>query len=96
MCIPTTASIYAFGAEIQVPMAPDIPSTDTGGSPPKSVLVCQTCGHESRSDGDWRERCRDTAGGPRIALVCPECEADITYRPLPEDSCHEQAIPVSR
>ena len=71
------------------------PSTTAGGSRPKSVLTCPTCGHESPPEGDWRERRRDTAGGPKLALVCPQCDTDITYRPIP--SRRERAAqPASR
>jgi hypothetical protein len=96
MCRPTTASIYAFAANHQTSMASQIPSPDAGGSPRKSVLICPGCSHESRASGDWREHYCDTAGGPKLALVCPECETEITYRPPPKDSHDERAIPVTR
>lgn len=96
MCRLTTAGIYAFVTNIQILMAPDIPSTDAGGSPRKSVLICPGCGHESLYNGDWHERYCDTAGGPKLALVCPECESEITYRPVSKESYDERAIPVTR
>lgn len=94
---PATATIYAFAANSTVLMAPDIPSTETDGSLSKSVLICPTCDHESPSDGDWRESRCDTAGGPKIALICPECATDITYRPIESDTEHEPVVqPTTR
>lgn len=74
-------------------MAPDVPSPDTDGPLAKSVLICPTCGHESPSDGDWLERRCDTADGSKLALVCPECATDITYRPIESDSKQKQVVP---
>lgn len=77
-------------------MAPDIPSSNAGRPPRKSVLICPGCGYESLYNGNWLEHYCDTAGGPKLALVCPECETEITYRPLPKGSHRERAIPVTR
>lgn len=51
--------------------------------PPKMVLICPTCGHESPLTGDWRieaDAARDDIGATN-AYVCPACDATITRRP---------------
>ncbi|MFB6174076.1 MAG: hypothetical protein ABEI39_05475 [Halobacteriales archaeon] len=76
-------------------MAADSRATTRDGSRPKSVLICPTCGHESRPAGDWLARRRDTVDGEKLALVCPGCDADITYRPLEEATtdCCRATVP---
>lgn len=70
-------------------MAAESPHTATDGPRRKSTLVCPTCGHESTPTGDWLARERDTRTGPKLALGCPECDTDITYRPLSEATPRE-------
>lgn len=48
--------------------------------PPKTVLICPECGHESPVGGDWIED-DPTADESRRRYACPECGAVITRRP---------------
>lgn len=53
------------------------------GRPPKTVLICPACGHESPLGGDWRieaDAGADGVGATR-AYVCPACERTVTRRP---------------
>jgi len=51
------------------------PSTS---DPPKAVLFCPECGHESTVDGDWTVH--EDAQGRRVD--CPTCGTTITTRRL--------------
>lgn len=53
--------------------------------PPKSVLFCPHCGHESPPTGDWLVRQRD---GRRV-YVCPDCAGTVTVR---GDSDDDRAV----
>jgi predicted RNA-binding Zn-ribbon protein involved in translation (DUF1610 family) len=55
--------------------------TGWDGRPPKTVLICPTCGHESPLTGDWRIEAdaADTVGATQ-AYVCPACETTVTRR----------------
>lgn len=56
---------------------------DPHARPPKMVLICPTCGHESLLGGDWRiERRRDSSDDfDETVYVCPECTLEVTRRP---------------
>jgi predicted RNA-binding Zn-ribbon protein involved in translation (DUF1610 family) len=53
------------------------PAPDTVDGPPKSLLICPACGHESPVGGDWHVETHDAA---RVTL-CPDCGAEIERRP---------------
>lgn len=59
-------------------------SSDPPPDRPKAVLFCPNCGHEGHTTADWASR-DDYVAGTR-AVVCPECAATITERPLPTQS----------
>jgi predicted RNA-binding Zn-ribbon protein involved in translation (DUF1610 family) len=48
------------------------------GAPPKTVLYCPFCGHDSPIDGDWRIE-RDSP--EQVVYRCPDCDAVIAKRP---------------
>lgn len=50
----------------------------------KTRLHCAVCGHDSPPDGDWLERVTTTDAGERLSLVCPDCGATLTRRPVGE------------
>ncbi|WP_049893699.1 hypothetical protein [Halogranum rubrum] len=56
---------------------------DPHARPPKMVLICPTCGHESPLGGDWRIDTRhdSTDDLAESVYVCPECTSDVTRRP---------------
>lgn len=76
-------------------MAAKSPRVATDGPRSKSLLICPTCSYESPPDGDWRTDKRQTADGPKLALVCPKCRTDITHRPLSEAEPREDALAAS-
>lgn len=53
----------------------------------KSVLFCQSCGHESPIDGDWRVARVDRRTRCEKAIyTCPECARTVSVRP---DGCRD-------
>ncbi|MFD1588896.1 hypothetical protein ACFR9U_18110 [Halorientalis brevis] len=63
------------------------PRTRDEHAPPprtrKAVLFCPDCEYEDLVDGNWEER--DDRTDRVRELVCPQCDAVVTGRPLPED-----------
>jgi len=55
----------------------------------KAVLFCPDCGHEGHATADWDTR-DDYVDGTR-SIVCPECGARVTERPLPNRSANAAA-----
>jgi predicted RNA-binding Zn-ribbon protein involved in translation (DUF1610 family) len=56
---------------------------------PKSVLFCQSCGHESPLGGDWRvARVDRRTRREKVIYTCPECARTVVTRP---DSGHEES-----
>ena len=51
-------------------------------TPAKRTLFCQSCGHDSPPDGDWRV----TADSDRVVYDCPVCDATITERPTRDET----------
>ena len=48
----------------------------------KSVLFCQSCGHESPADGDWRvARVDRRTRHERTVYTCPGCAYTVAVRP---------------
>lgn len=48
----------------------------------KAVLFCQSCGHESPIDGDWRiARVDRRTRSEKAIYTCPECARTVTVRP---------------
>lgn len=52
----------------------------------KAVLFCPACEHEAHAAGAWDVR-DDYVAGTR-AVVCPDCGATVTERPLPTRSAN--------
>lgn len=50
--------------------------------PPKTVLICPECGHESPIDGDWVRDRESSADGSQTVYTCPDCGTVISRRPL--------------
>ncbi|WP_089822456.1 hypothetical protein [Halogranum amylolyticum] len=50
--------------------------------PPKTVLICPSCGHESPLSGDWKLETREDEFGTSTAYVCPRCASVVTRRPV--------------
>lgn len=61
----------------------------------KSVLFCQSCGHESPVDGDWRiARVDRRTECEQVIYTCPECARTVSVRPVdrrPRTRTREQA-----
>ncbi|MFC7140482.1 phage terminase large subunit family protein [Halosimplex aquaticum] len=58
-------------------------STPDRDPPPKAVLFCPECGHESATTGDWIVRESEEPSDERAsgaAYECPDCETVITTR----------------
>ena len=49
--------------------------------PPKMVLICPACGHESPIAGDWRLETQQESDDEVMAYVCPDCSSVVTRRP---------------
>jgi hypothetical protein len=55
------------------------PTTDDG--PPKTLLICPDCGHESHLGGDWRTHLEPTVEGTVRVSLGPVCDGEIARRP---------------
>lgn len=54
----------------------------TDDRPPKSVLICPSCGHENPVDGDWDVHTERVDGREHHVYTCPDCGAELTSRPV--------------
>jgi hypothetical protein len=54
-----------------------------GDAPPKSVLFCPRCEHESPPKGDWT----GLAVGDAVVLRCPVCGERVARRPCRGERC---------
>lgn len=61
--------------------SPSSPQSTDDVSDRKATLFCQTCGHASPVDGDWRVR----TVGSRQRLRCPECRSIVDERRVTGD-----------
>jgi transcription elongation factor Elf1 len=52
------------------------PRSNDDSAPPKAVLFCPDCGHESAATGDWVVDEREG----RCVYRCPDCGAEIATR----------------